>query len=177
MIKAQRTRRPAQLKIVGIRLRRPTAESQPASGVQGWLNLSIEIESLCDVPLFVWSMDQGYSYDASAHVLSVQLAEVPLNLPPGVKLESDHPSVPPQVELAPKDRTNLTVQIPGFTRLVIGASWREEPIAQIDKVHIDLQYGSSRVQPPPIGESAAEFRKRLLEHGAVSQAEIIPTAY
>jgi hypothetical protein len=84
--------------------------------------------------------------------------------------------VPPQVELAPKDRTSLTVQVPGFIRVLKGAKWREELIGQIDKVHIDLQYGSSRVQPPPIGESAAVFRKRLLEHGTVAQAEIIPTA-
>lgn len=163
-----------QLKIIGVRIRRRPAASQ-AAGVQAWLDLSVEIENLSDQLLYVWSSDQGYSYDQSAHMLAVHLAEVPRNLPPGIKLLSDHPRLPPQVEVGPKSRVNLKVQIPAFTRPVVGGRWREEPIGQIDRVDIDIQYGLEPVRPPRAGEGGSEFRNRLLAYGAVVRAEITPT--
>lgn len=170
------TKKAPKLEIRGVRITRPTPESQAAGGVRAWLDLSVEVENLSDELLYVWSKDRGYTYDASTHVLAVHLAEVPLNLPPTIKLLSDHPSPPHQVEVAPKSRANIRVRIPAFTRPVVDGRWREEPIGQIDRTDIDVQYGTEPVEPPRTGESAPEFRKRLLAYGAVSQGKITPTA-
>jgi hypothetical protein len=168
------------LKIVDIQICGPTPASQAAGGMREWLHLSVEMENPNGAPLYVWSSDRGYAYDASTHVLSVHLAEVPLNLPPGVTLLSDHHGPPAQMVIAPKSRAKVMVQVPASIRRVVsgkefGGGWREDAIGEIGQVDIDMQYGTVPVQPIDAQESSSEFRRRLLAYGTVVRAKITPT--
>jgi hypothetical protein len=181
MAKKTSTNKATPLQIVGVQISRRSRTSLAGGRVRPWLNLSVELENRGDAPVHVWSSDRGYTYDFSTHVLSVHLAEVPLNLPQGVSLRSAHYTPPPQIAIAPKSGTTLTLSIPGFVREFVsgkepGGGWEEEQIGVIDEVAFDLQYGTATVESIRVSESYSEFRERLLAYGTAVHVKIAPTS-
>jgi hypothetical protein len=169
------------LKIVGTMIHSPVpvAEAQAERGVQEQLQVSIEVENPNDKPLHVWASRRAYDYDASTHVLSIHLAETPPALPPGIQMLSDHPRTPVQVAVNPKSRATIKVPIPATIRRRVpgaglGMSFVEEPIGQIDKVDLQVQYADEPARHIP-KESPIQHRKRLMKHGQVAVATITPT--
>jgi hypothetical protein len=170
-----------QLKIVGTVIQRPTAvsEAETARGVQELLHLSIEVENPSDKPLHVWASRRAYDYDASSHVLSIYLTEHTPDPPPGIKMISDHPRTPVQVVVNAKSRARIKVPVPAIIRRRVpgeglGMAFVEEPIEQIERVDLHIQYATEPIQSGD-QESPAEHRKRLKAHGKVVKTTITPT--
>jgi len=167
------------LKIVGTSISRTPSVSDLARGTPPRIDLSIDVDNPGGQPLHVWTQQRAYSYDASTHVLSVQLAEPEDTLPPNITMLSDHPRVPAQVVVNPKSSAKINLQVPSAIRRLtpgqgVGRSFVEEPIGQIDRVDLQIQHATQPVQYER-GESGADFRKRLLAHGDVARATITPT--
>lgn len=169
------------LKVVSVQIGRPlpVAEAEAARGVQGRLQLSVQVDNPTDKPLHVWSSRRAYDYDAATHVLSIYLTEHTPPLPPGIKMISDHPRTPTLVVVDAKSRGTLEVPVPTSIRRRVpgtglGMSFVEEPIRQIDRVELHIQYAAEPLQERP-GESTVEHRKRLQAHGQVVQATITST--
>lgn len=170
----------AKLKILSVTIARPSSVADVARGAPPRLNLTIEVENTSNEPLYVWTDLRRYDYDPSTHVVSVQLAEIPRDLPPHIKMISDHPREPIQVVVKPKGHMTIKVQLPGSVRRLtpgkgLGKSFAEIPIGQIDRVEVTIQHAVEPIKLQP-GEAPANFRKRLCEHGDVAQATIPPTA-
>jgi hypothetical protein len=166
-----------KLTILGISIGRPASVTEAAGGTPLRLDLSVEVENTTDQPLHVWATRKGYNYDAATQVLSVQLAESTQELPPTIKMISNHPRIPTQVVVNAKSRTTIKVPVPATIRRPgtgQGGAWVEEPIGQIARVDIQVQYAPEPIQYRP-GENASDLRKRLREHGDVVQAVITPT--
>ena len=169
-----------QLKVVAVQIHRSPPAAQAQTGVQAWLDLAVEVENLGHQPLHVWSSQRGYAYDAASGVLTVHLAEVPLTPPPGIKMISDHPRLPAQVEVAANTRVKLRVRFPAAIRRPAGdqgqSGWRDDPIGDIKRVDVDVQYATAPVEQVTAHETSADFRKRMLAHGHVVRATITPTS-
>jgi hypothetical protein len=168
------------LRVVGITIGRSASVSDVARGIPPRLNLTVEVENQGQSPLFVWAECRARSYDASKHVLTVQLAEPVIERPPHIKIISDHPRVPTQVEVEAKSRTKIKLRLPGTVRRLtpgqgLGRSFVDEPVGPIDRVEIRLQYATEPIQNQP-GEVSTDLRKRLKAHGDVLQASIEPIA-
>lgn len=169
------------LKIVGTEIRRPppAAKAETAYGVQERLHLSVQVDNPTDKPLHVWSSRRAYDYDAATHVLSIYLTEHTPPLPPGIRMISDHPRTPTLVLVNAKSRGTLDVPVPLTIRRRVpgeglGMHFVEEPIGQIDKVDLHIQYATEPLQDRP-KEDPTEHHKRLQAHGQVVQATITPT--
>jgi hypothetical protein len=168
------------LKIIGITISRASTVSDIARGAPPRLNLAVEVENQGDRPLHVWADCRARKYDASTHVLSLQLAEPVLTLPPHIKMLSDHPRLPTQVAVNAKSRFTIKLQLPGTVRRLtpgqgLGRSFTDDPIGPIDQVEIAVQFATAPIQY--LGrEAPADFRTRLRAHGDVVRATITPTA-
>jgi hypothetical protein len=170
-----------QLKIMGAAIQRPTPvpEAEAVRGVQEQLRLAVEVENPSDEPLYVWASRRAYDYDATTHVLTLYLTEHTPELPPGIKMISDHPRTPIQVEVGANSRATMDVPVPAVIRRRVpgeglGMSFVEEPIGQIDRVDLHIQSASEPVEYR-VEESPSEHRKRLRAHGDVVQATVKPT--
>lgn len=165
------------LKLHGIAIRRTTSAVEGAVGALVRLDLSVEVENTTDKPLHVWATRKDYAYDPATHVLTVYLAEPTRELPPYIKMISDHPRTPTQVVVNPQSRATIKVPVPPKINRpgpAGGPTWVEEPIGRIDHVDIHIQQGTEPIEYRR-GENPADFRKRLREHGGVVQGRITPT--
>jgi hypothetical protein len=163
------------LKILGVSIRRAPPATETAPPI---LNLGVDVENPSDRPLHVWASCKEYAYDPATRVLSVDLAEPIRQLPPYIKMISDHPRAPLQVVVNPKSRATIKVMVPAKVNRpgpAGGPAWVEDPIGQIDRVQLRVQDATEPIQHRA-GESPTDFRQRLLEHGEVVQAEITPTS-
>jgi hypothetical protein len=171
--------RSEQLKIVGIAVRRPTPVPEAARGVQELLHLSIEIENPSNKALYVWASRRAYDYDASSHVLSIYLTEHTPDPPPDIEMISDHPRTPVQIMIEAGGRVTIDVPVPKTIRRRVpreglGMTFVEEPIEQIERVDLQVQFAYELFHDL-VQESPAEHRKRLKAHGKVARATITPT--
>jgi hypothetical protein len=168
-----------QLKVAGVQVRHPTSEARAAGGIEGWLDLSVEVENPTAAPLHVWASHSGYDYDPATKLLTVHMSQQPLVVPPGIIMLSDHPVMPDQIEVAAKSTAKIRVRFPAHIRRAAGplegAGWVEVPIGEIAKVAVDVQSASTPAEPPKAHETGSEFRARLAAHGDVVQAQITPT--
>ena len=163
-----------QPKIVRTVIRTPilaAAKAESPAHLPELMHLSVEVENPNNHPLHVWASPKAYEYDASAHTLSIYLTEHTPPLPPGIKMISDHPRTPAQVEVGPKSHAKIKVQIPATIRRRVpggglGMSFVEERIDPVEHVEIHLQYADEPVRHDP-HEDPAEHRRRLREHGQV----------
>jgi hypothetical protein len=165
------------LKLLGIVIHRTTSAVEGAAGALVRLDLSVEVENTSDNPLHVWASRRDYGYDPATRVLTVYLAEPTRELPPYIKMISDHPRVPAQVVANPKSRATIKVPIPPKINRPGppgGPTWVEEPIGRIDHVDIHIQQGTEPIEYRR-GENPADFRMRLRAHGGVVQGIITPT--
>jgi hypothetical protein len=163
-------------KIHGVAISRTSQAAEAATGARATLNLGIDVENPGDKPLYVWATTKDYAYDPATRVLSVDLAEPVKQLPPYIKMISDHPRAPAQVVVNPKSRATIKVQIPAKVNRPGppgGPTWVEDPIGPIDRVDVRLQHATEPIHHRA-GEPPPEFRKRLREHGDVVRAEITP---
>jgi hypothetical protein len=168
-----------QLKIVGVAITRVASVADIARGTAPRLNVTVEVENLGDTQLYVWTDCRARTYDAATHVLSLQLAEPTIVLPPHIKLLSDHPRKPIDVAVDGKTSARIKLQLPGTTRRLtpgqgIGRSFTDDPIGPIDRVDIAVQYGTEPVQTR-VGEATTDFRARLRAYGSVAHASVAPT--
>jgi hypothetical protein len=109
----------------------------------------------------------------------VQLAEPVVSLPPNIKMISNHVHTPRQAVVESKSRATIEVRVPASTRRLtpgqgLGRTWVEDPIGQIDRVEINIQYAATPAEYR-VGEDPSDFRERLRAHGDVLTAEITPT--
>jgi hypothetical protein len=141
--------------------------------------LSVEVQNTTTAPLHVWASHKGYDYDPATKVLTVQMSQQPLVVPPGIIMISDHPMKPDQIEVAPNSTAKIRVRFPAHIRRAAGreagGGWVEVPIGEIAKVDIDVQYAPTPVGPPQPHEAGPEYRARLAAHGDVVKARITPT--
>jgi hypothetical protein len=172
-----------QPKILRTEIQRPTiaAKAETPARVPPLLRLAIEVENPNNQPLHVWASPKSYEYNASTHVLSIYLTEHIPPLPPGIKMISDHPRTPAQVEIAPKSRSKIKVQIPATIRRRVpggglGMSFVEEKIEPVGQVEVHLQYADEPVRHDP-HETPDEHRKRLREHGEVVRTTVKEIEY
>jgi len=180
-----------QLKILGAAVRRPapvaqartaqaqTGEAETARSVPEQRHLFVEVENPNDKPIHVWAGPSTYDYDSSSHVLTMHLAEHTPSLPPGITMISNHPRTPAQVTVNAKSRVKIKVPVPAVVRRRVpgkglGMSFVEEPIGEIERVDLHVQYADEPLQQPA-KESPDEHRKRLQAHGQVVRATIKPT--
>jgi hypothetical protein len=165
------------LKVIGIAIHRRTSVKEGTLGTLLRLELSVEVENSSDHPLYVWATPKSHAYDAATHVLSVGLAEPTQELPPHIKMLSDHPRSPTLVVVNAGSRAKIKVDAPATVRgpsSVEGLAWEDKPIGQIDRVDLRVQYAPAAIHYRS-GESASDFRTRLRQHGDVVQAVITPT--
>src|SRR5262245_5183336 len=101
------------LKVAGIGIRRQATVADVARGAPPRLNLAVEFENPGDVPLHVWTSVQGFDYDTATRVLTVHLAERTRVRPPGITVISEHPRTPQQIEVPPKGRATINLELPG----------------------------------------------------------------
>ncbi len=170
-----------QLKILGTAIRRPVpvSEAEAARGVHEQLHLAVEVENPGDKPLHVWASRRAYDYDTTTHVLTLYLTEHTPELPPGIKMISNHPRTPKQVVVNARSSATIDVPVPAVMRRRIpgqgfGMAFVEEPIVQIDRVDLHIQSASEPI-PCLDKENPVEHRKRLRAHGDVIRATITPT--
>jgi hypothetical protein len=170
----------AEMTIVGAEIRRPllVAKAEAAGGVQGQRHLFVEVENPNDEQLYVWSSRRAYDYDASTRILVLYLTEHTPQLPSDIRMISDHPRTPMLVAVNGKSHGTLDVPVPATIRRRVpgaglGMSFVEEPIGQIERVELHIQYSTEPLQDQA-EESPVEHRKRLLAHGDVAQAVIEP---
>jgi hypothetical protein len=166
-----------RLNLVGVRVEPPAREAIAGGAAAGArLNVIVEVENQTTAPLYAWSSERGYDYDAASKVLTLHLSEQPRVLPPGIILISDHPRAPAQVEVAPNSRTSIRVQLPAVVRRAAagGTGWVEEPIGEIAQIDVDLQYGTAPIESARPHETSAQFRSRMREHGDVARATLTP---
>jgi hypothetical protein len=141
----------------------------------------VTVENPGDAPLYVWASRRHYEYDPDTKVLTLWLTEHVPPPPPGIRMISDHPRTPAQVEVGPQSRAIIDVPVPHVIRRRVpgggglGMSFAEERIGQIDRVDLHVQYADSPL-PMPDGMDAAQHRQRLLDHGDVVHESIAPTA-
>ena len=162
------------LKILGVSIRRAPPATEAALAT---LNLGVEVENPSDQPLHVWASCKEYAYDPATQVLSVDLAEPTRQLPPHIRMISDHPRAPLQVVVNPKSRATIRVLVPAKVNRpgpAGGPAWVEDPIGQIGRVQIRVQHATEPIHHRA-GEPSPDFRQRMREHGVVVQAEITPT--
>jgi hypothetical protein len=168
-----------QLKIVSAAIGRPTPVAKAARGVPERMQMSVEVENPSNKALHVWASRRAYDYDASTHVLTMYLTEHTPELPPGIKMISDHPRTPVQVVVNPKSRITLKVPVPPIIRRRVpgeglGMSFVEEPIREIKRIDLHIQCATEPIRYH-VGESPAEHRERLRAHGQVVRDKITPT--
>ena len=164
-----------RLYLVGVRIE-PAAREAVAGAGRPRLNVTVDVENQTSAPLYAWSSERGYDYDAASKKLTLHLSEQPNVPPPGIILLSDHPRVPAQVEVAPNSRTSIKVQLPAIVRRAApgGQGWVEEPIGEIAQIDVDLQYGTAPIESAKPRETSAQFRSRMREHGDVARATLTP---
>ena len=162
-------------------LARYPGAAPPAAAPDGHQHVGIEVENPNDAPLYVWATRQHYEYDPDTKVLSLWLTERTPPLPPGIRMISDHPRTPAQVEVGAQGRAVIDVPVPHVIRRRIpdggglGMSFTEERISQIDRVDLHVQYADAPL-PTPEGMDPARHRQRLLGHGDVVSESITPNA-
>jgi len=149
----------------------PVSEEEAERHVRERLHVLIEVENVGAAPLHVWSARRGFAFDSATGVLTLDLAEPDRELPPGIKMISDHPSVPSQMIVEPGERATIDVPVPTSIRRRVpgeglGMSFVEEPIENVRKLDLRLQYADVPFQQI-IGESPSDMRGRLREHGTV----------
>ncbi len=153
------------------------AAAEPAPTPEGHRHVGVEVENPNDTPLHVWASRKHYDYDPATKVLTLWLTEHTPEPPPGIRIISDHPRTPAQVEVGANGRAVIDVPIPHVIRKRVpgsggqGMSFTEERIDQIDRVDVHVQYADTPM-PTPSGTDAAEHRRRLLDHGDVVQESI-----
>lgn len=156
----------------------PVSEEDAARHVREQLRVLIEVGNSGDVPVHVWSARQAYDFDAATGVLTLYLAEPDRALPPAIKVISDHPRVPSQIIVEPGGNATIDVPVPTSVRrrtpaTGLGMSFTEEPIANIRKSTVRIQYAEVPFQHI-IGESASDARERLQAHGGVVEKTVSP---
>jgi hypothetical protein len=166
------------LKLLGAQVAHPPEDERAVRGPQVRLAVTVEVENQDTMPLYVWASARGYEYDAQSKVLTLHLSEQPPASRPGIIIISQHPRAPAQVEVAPGSRTEVQVKIPPVTRRAAsdGQGWVEDPIGEVARVDVDVQYAPTPLQPAEPHESANAFRARMLQHGQVVQARLRPSS-
>ena len=154
----------------------PVSEEDAERHVRERLHVLIEVKNESAAPLHVWSDRRGYDFDVATGVLSLQLAEPSEELPPGIEMISDHPRAPSQVIIEPGAEATIDVPVPTTVRHRtpgegMGMSFAEESIDRIRRIEISIQYADVPFQAI-IGESPADMRVRLREHGAVARKTV-----
>jgi hypothetical protein len=169
-----------EMTIVSAEIRWPSTvtKAEAAGGVQGQRHLFVEVANPNDEQVHVWSSRRAYDYDASTHTLALYLTEHTPPLPPGIRMISDHPRTPTLVAVNGNSHGTLQVPVPATIRRRVpgaglGISFVEEPIGQIERVELYIQYATEPLQDHA-EESPVEHRKRLLAHGDVARAVIKP---
>lgn len=158
----------------------PPPATAPAAP-DGHRHVGVEVENPNDAPLHVWASRRHYDYDPDTKVLTLWLTEHVPPPPPGIRMISDHPRTPAQVEIGAHGRAIVDVPIPHVIRRRVpgsgglGMSFTEERIGQIDRVDLHVQYADSPL-PMPAGMDPAQHRQRLLDHGDVVHESITPNA-
>ena len=163
--------------------RQPAAPTPaPAAAVpDGHRHVGVEVDNPNDTPLHVWASRRHYDYDPDAKVLTLWLTEHVPPLPPGIRMISDHPRTPAQVEVGARGRAIIDVPVPHVIRRRVpgsgglGMSMSEERIGQINRVDLHVQYADEPM-PMPNGMDAAQHRQRLLDHGDVVHESVTPSA-
>ena len=162
--------------------RKPAAPPPaPAEAVpDGHQHVSVTVENPNDAPLHVWTSRRHYEYDPDTKVLTLWLTEHVPPPPPGIRMISDHPRTPEQVEVGAHGRAIIDVPVPHVIRKRVpgsglGMSFSEQRIGQIDRVDLHVQYADAPM-PMPNGMDATHHRQRLLEHGNVVHESITPNA-
>lgn len=139
---------------------------------------ALDVENPNDQPLHVWVSRRAYEYDAATHLLTLYLTDHFPAPPPGIRMISEHPRTPVQVEVPARGRATIKVPLPAFIRRRVpgqgrGMSFVEEPITRIDKVEFHVQYADDPLHFST-HESPADHRARLQAHGEVVRATIVP---
>lgn len=153
----------------------------PAAVPEGHQHIGVEVDNTSDSPLFVWASRRHYDYDPETKVLSLWLTEHVPPPPPGIRIISDHPRTPAQVQVGAGGRAVIDVPVPHVIRRRVpgsgglGMSFTEERIGQIDRVDLHVQYADEPL-PAAGGMDPAQHRQRLRDHGDVVQASIRPNA-
>lgn len=177
--RARRERQPGvQIRSARITPAPDVDEEHSRRGTQPRLHVSFDVENTTDAPQHVWASRRGYDYDPDTRLLTVQLAEPDIDLPPGITLISDHPRVPRQVIIEPGGRATLDVPVPTTVRRStasqgLGSAFTEEPIEGIDQVQVTLQYADVPFQQI-VEEPPAAHRRRMRAHGHVVRTTITP---
>jgi hypothetical protein len=171
------------LQIIGTEILPPlrAVAAGQARGPREQMQVSVEVANPNNEPLHVWSTQRSYGYDPSTRTLTLYLTEHTPPVPPGIRMISDHPVTPSVVEVAPNSRSTIEVLVPTTIRRRVpgtglGMSFVEEPIGQIDQVHLHVQSATQPLQDHA-KENPPEHRRRLLEHGNVVRATVTPTGY
>lgn len=160
--------------------RQPAAAAPVPATPDGHQHVGVTVENPNDVPLHVWASRRHYEYDPATKVLTLWLTEHVPPPPPGIRMISDHPRTPAQVEVGAHSQAVIDVPVPHVIRRRVpgsglGMSFSEERIGQIDRVDLHVQYADLPL-PMPNGMDAAQHRQRLLEHGEVVHESITPNA-
>lgn len=153
---------------------------QVRSGEVRGSSLSVEVANPTGQSKYVWVSRRAFEYDPDTHELTLYFTEQTPPPPPGIELISKHPRIPEQVEVPAGSNATVDLEIPAVARRRVpgeglGMSFVEEPIDQIDQVHLHLQVTDERVTSLP-GESPAEHSERLRSLGNVINVTITPTS-
>jgi hypothetical protein len=161
------------LKIRSVEIGPSVQAARTAEGGPARLDLAVEVENNTSSARFAWASPRDYDYDPASKVLTVRLAEKPLQLPPGIIMISDHPRVPLQIKVPANGRAQIQVNIPAFIRRPAPeGGWFEDPIGEIDRVEVEVQHARQPVEPVKPHETGAQVRARLREKGEVTRATI-----
>ncbi|MBA5605223.1 hypothetical protein H3H36_07620 [Duganella sp. FT3S] len=169
------------LNILGAELRRRSAEALSAAAPcdREPRQLLVEVDNPGGVPLHVWTSRRAYEYDAASGVLTLYLTERTPALPDTIKMISDHPRTPSQVEVPPHSRATLELGVPAVIRRRVpakglGMAFVEQAITRIDQVELHIQFADTPFDKPA-GATPEEHRQRLRTQGELARATISPT--
>jgi hypothetical protein len=161
-----------RFKIVGVQIRPPPA----AAGVEGWMELLVEVQNTGATPVYVWASHRGYDYDSTSKTLTIYMAERPLVVPASMILISEHPRPPSQVQVDAKGRAKIRLRFPPVVRQPApeGRGWVESRVGEIANVDIRVQYTDKPFDQPTAQERTQEYRARLQAQGNVVHAYLAP---
>lgn len=170
-----------ELKILGASVSPATSVSdeEAARRIHPRLPVRVDVENTGSARLYVFSSRLGLAFDAATGVLTLELAALDHKPPPGIKKISHHVPTPKQVVIEPGGKETLDVPVPTMIPRVtrgegIGRVVRDEPIDDIRKIQLRLQYSDTPFHRIRGAESSDEL-KRLREHGHVVRKTVSPT--
>lgn len=148
------------------------AEAATAAGAR----LTLTFENPGSEPLHVWSSTRALAYSAADGLLTLYLTEQTPPPPPGITMISQHPRPPRQVVVAGRGSASFDVTLPPTVRRRVegtglGLHFVEEPIGEVRRVEVHVQYATEEVAPLK-DETPEAFTARLRRHGSVEHTAI-----